>query len=145
MKIIIEDPSPGEEEHIVVKYHQLSPELTDVINRFKSQSNALFANIEDEIYQVDPKNVLYIESIDNKVFLYSVKKVYESKQKLYELAEVLAGFDFMRISKSAIINLRKIKSLSPAFSGRMEAKMVNDEKIIISRQYVHELKKRLGI
>jgi DNA-binding LytR/AlgR family response regulator len=58
---------------------------------------------------------------------------------------VLANSDFLRISKSVIVNLSKIKSLSPALSGRFEAALDNGEKVIISRQYVGDLKKRLGI
>ncbi|MGL5255373.1 MAG: LytTR family DNA-binding domain-containing protein, partial [Brevinema sp.] len=68
-----------------------------------------------------------------------------SKQKLYELEENLANGDFLRVSKSLIINLSKIKSLSPALSGRFEATLFNDEKVIISRQYMGNLKKRFGI
>jgi len=51
----------------------------------------------------------------------------------------------MRASKSMIINLDMIKYLSPAFGGRFEALLENDEKVIISRQYVPVLKERLGL
>ena len=89
-------------------------------------------------------DVFYIEAVDNKTFLYCKHEVYESKQKLYELEE-LAMSDFLRISKSVIVNLSKIKSLSPSLSGRLEAVLMNGEKVIISRQYVNELKKSLNI
>lgn len=51
----------------------------------------------------------------------------------------------MRASKSMVLNLNKIKHLSPAFGGRFEALLENDEKVIISRQYVPVLKERLGL
>ena len=73
------------------------------------------------------------------------RQVYESKQKLYELEESLANSDMLRISKSVMLNLSKIKSLSPALNGRFEAILDNGERVIISRQYVAGLKKRLGI
>jgi DNA-binding LytR/AlgR family response regulator len=47
--------------------------------------------------------------------------------------------------KSVFVNLSKVRSLSPALSGRFEATLENGEKVIISRQYVGDLKKRLGI
>jgi DNA-binding LytR/AlgR family response regulator len=53
--------------------------------------------------------------------------------------------DFLRISKSVILNLSKVQKLIPALSGRFEAVLHNGLKVIISRQYVTELKKRLGI
>ncbi|WP_370775305.1 LytTR family DNA-binding domain-containing protein [Anaerobutyricum hallii] len=59
-----------------------------------------------------------------------------------ELSEMLP---FMRISKSMIINLDKIRHISPALGGRFEALLDNDEKVIISRQYVPILKDKLGV
>ena len=67
------------------------------------------------------------------------------KLKLYEVEEILAHRDFIRISKSVIVNLDKIKSVTPMLNCRLEAILQNSEKIIISRQYVPELKKSLGI
>lgn len=83
--------------------------------------------------------------MDQKVFAYCEKEVYEVKSKLYELEEELNAASFMRAAKSTILNLDKIKSLSPAFGGRFEALLKNGEKVIISRQYVALLKERLGI
>ena len=70
---------------------------------------------------------------------------YEVKEKLYQLEEQLVSFPFMRASKSMILNLDKIRHLSPAFGGRFEALLENEEKVIISRQYVPVLKERLGL
>lgn len=83
--------------------------------------------------------------MENKTFFYCKEAVYESKQKLYELEESLANSDMLRISKSVMLNLSKIKSLSPALNGRFEAILDNGERVIISRQYVAGLKKRLGL
>lgn len=57
----------------------------------------------------------------------------------------LPGWMFVRVSKSVILNVNKIKSLAPAFGGRYEALLKNGEKIIISRQYVSSLKEVLGV
>jgi len=144
LKIIIEKPQDGEEEQILVKCHNISPDLLNVLNTLKARDSMLIANIGNEIHRVNPLDIYYIETVDNKTFLYCKSDVYESKQKLYEL-EDLAINNFLRISKSVIVNLSKIKSLVPALSGRLEAVLINDEKVIISRQYVSELKANLGI
>ena len=110
----------------------------------KSQG-ALIAYVGNEIHRIQPKEIYYIEVVDNKTFLYCQDTVLETKQKLYELENYLSNSDFLRVSKSVLLNLSKIKSLSPALSGRFEATLDNNEKIIISRQYVSDLKKMLGI
>jgi DNA-binding LytR/AlgR family response regulator len=144
LKIVIDKPQDGEEEHIVVKCHNISPELLSVLNSLKAQGNSLIAYIGNEIHKVDPADILYIESVDNKTFLYCVGNVYESRQKLYELEEVLSN-DFLRISKSVIVNLSKVKSLIPSMSGRLDAILSSGERVVISRQYVGNLKKNFGI
>jgi len=144
LKIIIEKPEVGEEEQIIVKCNYISPELYNVLNTLRAQGNMLIANLGNEIHRINPTDIYYIETVENKTFLYCEHEVYESKQKLYELEELAMG-DFFRCSKSVIVNLSKIKSLVPALSGRLEAILINGEKVIISRQYVSELKKNLGI
>lgn len=122
----------------------MTPDLLRMLALLKAQ-DALVAYDGNQIHRIRPSGVYYFEVVDNKTFLYCKDKVYESKQKLYELEEALAGNDFLRISKSVILNLSKVKILSPALSGRFEATLDNGEKVIISRQYITDLKKRLGI
>ncbi|HWP79802.1 MAG TPA: LytTR family DNA-binding domain-containing protein [Candidatus Acidoferrum sp.] len=144
MKIVIEEPKEGEDEQIVIRCRAMTPELLRIVAQLKAQE-ALMAYQGSEIHRLKPSAVYYIESVDNKTFLYLKDKVLESRQKLYELEEALAVGDFLRVSKSAIVNLAKIRSVSPALSGRFEAMLENGEKVIISRQYTGDLKKRLGI
>lgn len=144
MKIIILEPEDNEEDQIIFKCHRMTPELLLIIARLKAQDTLVAYNGSD-ILRIRPTDIYYIEAVDNKTFLYLKEKVYQSRQKLYELENALASYDFLRVSKSVIVNLSKIKALSPALNGRLEALMDNGERIIISRQYVTDLKKRLGI
>ena len=144
LKIIIEEPPANEEDRIIVQCRNISPELLSMLNSLKTPSNILVAYIANEIHRVNPSDIFYIEAVDKKTFIYCERDVYESRQKLYELDE-LAMNDFLRISKSVIVNLSKIKTLIPSLSGKAEAVLTNKERVVISRQYVNELKKNLGI
>ena len=44
-----------------------------------------------------------------------------------------------------ICNIKKIKNVKASLNGRFDAILLNDEKIVISRSYVKDLKKRLGM
>ena len=145
MRIIIEPPAPGEDEQIIVRCHEIPPELLRLLNSFKARGNMMIGYRDNQIHRIAHKDIFYIETVDSKTFLYLAKDVYESRLKLYELEEIFANSDFLRISKSVIVNLSKIKSLAPELSGRLEAVLHNGETVIISRQYVGELKKYLGI
>jgi len=144
MRIIIQEPKDGEEDEIIVKCRNLSPDVVQLLNKLKTQG-LLIAYIDNEIHRLHPLDIYYVEAVNNKTFLYGETLVYESKLKLYELEEMLYANDFLRVAKSLIINLNKLKSFAPALSGRLEAVMANGERVTISRQYVGVLKERLGV
>lgn len=145
MKITIEDRMDGQEDEIIIRCKQMDEHLLKLVYAIKAGSEKLTVTRGNDIVQVAPKDVFYFEAVDNKVFLYLEKEVYETKLKLYELEEHFVGTDFLRVSKSVIMNLAKVKTLSPAFNGRFEATMKNGEKVIVSRQYVPVLKDKLGL
>ena len=144
MKITIKEPPAGAEEEIIVLCRNISPELLTVLNTLKTPSNPLVGYIDNEVHRINPSDIFYFEAVDKKTFIYCEHDVYESKLKLYEVDE-LAMTDFFRISKSIIVNLNKIKSLTPALSGCVEAVLTNKERVIIARRYVNELKQNLGL
>lgn len=145
MKITIETPAPGQEDEVIIRCSRLDRPILELISTIKAGSCKLTGYHGTAITMLQPKDIYYFEAVDNKVFAYCEKQVYELRKKLYELEDELSGTDFLRISKSTIVDLSKITNLAPLFNGRLEAKLKNGEKIIISRQYVPGLKKKLGI
>ena len=144
MKITIETPKPGEEDEIIVRCADLDDSLLKLIQSLRAEDK-LTGYIEDKIVKLSLKDIFYFEAVDNKVFSYTAKETYEIHKKLYEIEQESTHTDFLRISKSAIVNVTKIAYVKPVFNGRFEAKLKNGETIIVSRQYVADLKKKLGI
>ena len=95
------------------------------------------------MYEIAVSDIFYIESVDNKTFIYCKNREYETKQKLYELEEILREKHFLRVSKSVLLNLMKVSSIKPALNSRFTAVLFSGEQVIISRKYVPELKKAL--
>lgn len=145
MKITITEPGEGEEDEIIVRCRHMDKQLLKLIYAIKAGRERITALQDGDYFQVAPDEIYYFEAVDSKVFLYLEKEVYETKLKLYELEEIFRNTDFFRASKSCIVNLSKVKRLSPAFNGRFEALMRNGERVIISRQYVPVLKQKLGL
>lgn len=141
------DIRPEEEEEIIVRCHALNDELMQCLKGLQQGGarRRLKLYKDNGIFLADPDDIYYFESVDERVFAYGKSEVYETRLRLYELEGVLPEADFFRAGKSSIVNLTKIKSVTPAFSGRFEALLKNGEKVIISRQYVAVLKEKLGI
>ena len=93
-------------------------------------------------YSLLADNVYYIESIDNRTFLCTEKDIYESDLKLYEIENLLAGTQFIRVSKNLIVNTALIDSVRALFNGKFEASLMNGEKVIVNRHYVKAFKEK---
>lgn len=144
MKITIEDIPEGSEPEIILRCNEPDDALLRLIYSIKSSSKKLIGLTGMQMHVISPGDVFYFEAVDNKVFIYCREKVYESRLKLYELEADYEQGDFFRASKSTILNIAKIKSVSPILYGKFEALLQNGEKVYISRQYVPVLKKKLG-
>jgi len=145
VKISIENIRSHEEEEVIIRCYEVNDEIIDLMNKLKTQRSSLIGYNGNSIYQLDLSNVYYFESVDNKVFIYCRKEIYECKQKLYELEQICDQNKFFRASKSTIVNITKISHVKPSFSGRFETTMENGEKVLVSRQYVPLLKNKLGM
>ncbi|MDD6081532.1 MAG: LytTR family DNA-binding domain-containing protein [Oscillospiraceae bacterium] len=145
MKIRIETPLDSEEDEIVIRCRKLDSRIMTVIEAYNRESKELYGYKGNTAELLSCEDIYYFESVDNKVYAYARSEVYEIKHKLYEIEELYQFSNLLRCSKSMILNISKIKCVTPLFNGRMEAHLKNDEKIIISRQYVSSLKKKIGI
>ncbi|MDE6749620.1 MAG: LytTR family transcriptional regulator DNA-binding domain-containing protein [Lachnospiraceae bacterium] len=100
---------------------------------------------EGNMTSIDLEDILYIESVDRKCFIYTVNKVYESFNKLYELEQQLEQYLFVRINKSCVVNLKNIDSIKTYLDRRLLITMSNNEQLIVSRQYAGDIKTLLGV
>ncbi|MBQ8198565.1 MAG: LytTR family transcriptional regulator DNA-binding domain-containing protein [Lachnospiraceae bacterium] len=145
MKITIETPKPGEEDEIILRCASVDDRLLKLIQSFRNEKDMLTGYVDDRIQKLALGDIFYFEAVDNKVYAYTAKQVYEVHKKLYEIEEEYANTDFLRISKAIVVNVSKITYIRPMLNGRFEAKLKNDEKVIISRQYVPALKEKLDL
>ncbi|MGL5380271.1 LytTR family DNA-binding domain-containing protein [Clostridium sp.] len=145
MKITVEHMDIPENE-IVLRCKSIDDEMLHILSFLKSRSQKLCAfKDKNELIFLSPDSILYCESVDEKVFLYSEKDVYQTALNLAELENNYSSVGFLRISKSMVLNLHKIKKLKSFTSGRIEVIMKNDEKIIVSRHYAPILRQKLEI
>lgn len=145
MKIEIKVDNSIKETCIHISCNQLTPELERLIAMIRIMERQFVVSAEGETFLLDVSEILYIEAVDRKTFVYTEKGVYESGLRLYELEEQLEECGFFRASKACLIQLRAVRSLKRDINRRIRVTMENGEVIIVSRQYAEELKRRLGI
>ena len=144
MQVHIEKVSSKVEEQAVIKAVEVTDEIRGAIELLEGESKGFAVSRDGQTYIIKASAVYYIESVDKKTFVYTKDSCYDCKYRLYELETLLGGY-FMRCSKSMIINLKKVRTVKSQISGRIDATLLNDEVVVISRGYVKEVKRRLGI
>lgn len=144
MRVRFEQVDSPEKEEALIRAQIKSDDIKAAIEILEGNQRKIPLIKDGNNVFIDISALYYIESVDKKSFVYTKQNCYETRLRLYELEETLGAY-FLRVSKSMIVNLRKIKGVKSDISGRMEATLLNDEKIVISRSYVKEIKRRLDI
>ena len=145
MKLTIEKNELYSDPEIIVKCKEINETLQDIISYIGIADKNIVGDLSGETFFIPLNKILYFESVDKVVFIYTEDQVYRSSAKLYVLEEQLADTYFARISKTVILNLKKLTSVRTAKNSKLEGTLKNNEKILISRQYVPQIKKRLGV
>ena len=145
MKIEINVDDKFEETCISILCKRLTPELEKLLAMMRILEKQLVAVKDGETFLLDVSEVIYIEAVDRKTFVYTKDGVYESGLRLYELEQQLEECGFCRVSKSCLVQLKAIRSLKSDINRRIRVTLDNGEMIIASRQYADGIKQKLGI
>ncbi len=145
MKLVIDQSLENKEVEITIRCGLIDPDLEKLIAQIRLYSFSLTGKRDGSSYLIKLEDIFYFESIDEKTFIYCRKEVYESELRLYELEQQLAATNFVRISKSCILNIMKLESVKALLNGKMEAKLINNEKVMITRHYLQSVKEKLNL
>ncbi len=145
MKVSIDISAEYKEPFAVIHTDKVTPEIQRVIDVLGTSETPVTAfQNEEDIVVLQPKDIYMIRVEDGDTIIYGARSQYRSRKRLYELAEQL-GKHFMQISKTTLINLSYMDSIEPGFSGTLLLKLKNGSKDYVSRKYLPEFKKYLGL
>lgn len=144
MKLTIEQSDAYSDIEITIRCAMVDAPLERLIEQIRLYGVALHGRANGETALLPPEDVFYFESIDGKTFAYTEKNVYECNLRLYEIEERLCRGSFIRVSKATILNVQKLKAFRTQLNGKLEARLLNGERLEVNRHYVPELKARLA-
>ena len=145
MRIKIDEQENLQDIVVTISCRKVDKEVSDIIKLLKMKNKTISGIKENEVILVKVFEILYIESVDKKTFIYTKEDVFQCKEKLYELEEILEKESFIRISKNTIVNLNKVSKIVPDISRRLILTLENKEKVIVSRSFTFNFKKSLGL
>ena len=145
MKVSIDISPEYKEPFAVIHTDKVTGDIQRMIDIFSSSETPVTALMnEEDIIVLQPGEIYMVRVEDGDTIIYGQKLRFRSRKRLYELSSQL-GKQFMQISKTTLINLSYMDSIEPGFSGTLLLKLKNGCKDYVSRKYLPEFKKYLGI
>ena len=142
MKIDIRKIENGDDE-IIIRYKEETGTIRKILDVLDEGGDKLYGRKDSEVVSVIPGDILYIESVDDRVFAYTDDDVVRLDGSLAGIMQKLNDDRFFRCSKSMIINIEKVEKLKSLSSNRIDATMEGGEHILISRTYASEFRRIL--
>jgi len=148
MKLNINIDAGAKEPEIMITTAYMTEDVNRVVEFVSGLDGApaIISGIRgDKVELLDEETIVRIYAEDGKVFAKTECGLYQIRLRLYEVEERLDNGNFVRISNSEIVNLKKVKSLDLSFVGTICMELLNGEVSYVSRRYVSKIKKVLGL
>ena len=144
MRVEIKLSEEFKETYAIIYTKEISEEVQRAVEVLEGKGTVVTAKENEKIVVLEPKEIYMVRMENKEAVIYCKEKKYLAAKKLYEL-EALLGDNFMRISKSTIVNLKLIDSVEPSFNAMMYLVMKNGCKDYITRTYLTKFKRYLGM
>ena len=140
MKLIKKQIDGQSEIEVELRYSEMNADVIKLIERIEQCDNYICGSDDNRQYKIRVNDIYYAESVDKKTFLYTKDSVFRTALRLYKLIDLLKAKDFIQVSKSCIINMDVLESIRILANSRLEATLINGEKINVSRTYLNDIK-----
>ena len=135
-----------EEPYADIHTNELTDNITKAMSILESDDSSEMLAVKkgSDIALLEFSDVYMFRVEDKQVKVYTEDSEYQVKKPLYQVEENLTN-DFVRISKSTIVNLRKVERVAPSLRGMMFIQLKNGLKDNISRKYLPDFKQALDL
>ena len=127
---------------VTVEYPEYTEQVKGLVRRIESLDVSFSAVSDDGKMRISLSDVYYLENVDRKVFLYSKGDVYRLDLSMPEIEKITQDSDLVRISRTCIMNTMHLKGIRQLKNSHLEAELDNGEKLIVSRKYLRDIKRR---
>lgn len=149
MKVGINIDRSVEEIEVLITAHEQSRTVNalyeHIVEFDKKSLETLTAYKDDIVKIVNVTDVFRIYTGNQKVYIQTHQGEYAIRYRLYELEAALDKKQFLRISNSEIVNVKKIRDIDLSIIGRICIRFEDNTQTYVSRRYIPKIKKSLGI
>ena len=140
-QLIIDEESEELITARVKKGNDLTAKIETLVKEYAGE-NKIVAFSEDETVILEIKNIECVTVIDNKVWAITESGKFLIKSRLYEVEKILPS-SFIKINKSSVANISKIKKFISTYSGAVNVEFKSGYTDYVSRRCLPQVKRRL--
>lgn len=146
MKIRIEIEPQLSENEVIFRCSEINEDvlyMQKIISEYMTETKSLILRKQGTEYFIAMEEIVFFETDSKVVFAHTNTNVYETEYKLYELEGMLPVY-FMRVSKSTIVNTKKIFSITRNLTASSVIHFADTPKqTYVSRQYYKILMEKM--
>mgnify|MGYP000882289084 FL=1 len=125
---------------VIVEYPVLDEKARKVLQWVHQLDIQFVGKIDDKLLKIGLDEIYYFETVERKVFIYTKEEVFQLQGSITDVERMMMDSDLVRVSRTCIINTDHLQEIRQLKNSRLEATMDNNEKIIVSRKYLREIK-----
>jgi len=103
------------------------------------------SGVDNERARISTDEIICAESFGHDIVIHTPQGSFKTGERLYQLERLLDPGQFLRISNSAIVAIRKISRITPTMSSKFILTMSNGQTVDVTRSHYGIFKDRLGI
>lgn len=146
MQIEIKIDPDCREPKILIVTDKVTEEVNCILKKLSEDSPQVITGFREDVAEIlAPEEIFRFYAGNGKVFATTTKGEFSLRIRLYEIEENLSLPNFVRISNSEIINLKKVKNFDLSFTGTICVTLLDGTVTYVSRRYVNKIKKILGL
>ena len=134
---IVREKDGGRDQRILALLEELKAGSSRYLERLVIKSGG-------RIYFLETTEIDWIEAEGNYVSVHSGKKSHLLRETISSLESQLDPRKFLRIHRSSIVRIDRIKELQPWFHGEYHVILQNGTQLMLSRNYREKLQEALG-
>ncbi|MDN2452113.1 LytTR family DNA-binding domain-containing protein [Lactobacillus sp. UCMA15818] len=134
--VVVKASRQNNETRTLMEYIKRANQESSKIVPVKTADRIIIVKIEDIILVDVQKDTLTIETITDQYVL---------QERLYKFMQKLHGGPFVQVSKHAVINIDYLIALEDSFAGAMTARLEKNLRTNVSRKFLVELERHLGL
>ena len=126
---------------VIIEYPKWNDAVDTLARKIEMMDISFVGRVDEKSVSISISDIYYIENVERKLFLYTRDNVFRFDGSMSDIEKRIMDTGLVRISRTCIMNTDYLREIKQIRNSHLEAVMDNDEKLIVSRKYLPDIKR----